>query len=261
MTAWQRIRPTRASDEIVRQFRQALFDGQLNPGDPIGSEQQLAQEFGVSRTTVRDALRFLEAAGIVEVRTGVKGGVRVARGDPERFADGLAVQLKLIGLDPLDALAAQAGLEWAATELAAANSTAADLVELKRLVEQAEGLVDAGTAFTEVANSFHDAIVRSARNWAIEMNLRAIREVLHLHYLETTTSARARCVVRTHAEIYRAIARRDGARAGELMRDHLAAIRSSSKSGPVTAPPPAEEVPEPRRNLSSSTRSAGCPNY
>jgi DNA-binding FadR family transcriptional regulator len=244
VTAWQRIRPTRASDEIVRQFRQALFDGQLNPGDPIGSEQQLAQDFGVSRTTVRDALRFLEAAGIVEVRTGVKGGVRVAQGDPERFADGLAVQLKLVGLDPLDALAAQAGLEWAATELAATNATAADLAELERLVHLAEGLVDAGPAFTEVANAFHAAIVRSARNWAIEMNLRAIRDVLHAHYRQTTTPERARRVVRTHAEIYAAIAQRDAARAGQLMREHVAAVRRAIKQPrecqallPASAPP------------------------
>jgi GntR family transcriptional regulator, transcriptional repressor for pyruvate dehydrogenase complex len=237
MTAWQRIRPVRASDEIVRQFRQALFDGHVNPGDPIGSEQQLAQDFGVSRTTVRDALRFLEASGLVEVRTGVKGGVRVARGDPERFADGLAVQLKLVGLDPLDALAAQAGLEWAAAELAAANSTKADLAEMERLLDEAEGLVDAGPAFTQVANAFHAAIVRSARNWAIEMNLRAIREVLHAHYLQTTTPERARRVVRTHAEIYQAIAHGEAARAGQLMRDHLGAVRSSSRKGRSTAAP------------------------
>jgi DNA-binding GntR family transcriptional regulator len=59
------------------------------------------------------------------------------------------------------------------------------------------------------------------------MNLRAIREVLHVHYVETTTPARARRVVRTHAEIYRAIAQRDGSRASQLMQDHLAAVRSS----------------------------------
>jgi GntR family transcriptional regulator, transcriptional repressor for pyruvate dehydrogenase complex len=225
---WQRIRPLRASDEIVRQFREALFEGTLKAGDPIGSEQQLAQEFGVSRTTVRDALRFLEAAGIVEVRTGVKGGVRIARGDPERFADALAVQLKLVGLDPHDALAAQTGLEWVAAELAACSSTPEDLVELDRLVAESAQLVDAGAAFTESANAFHAAIVRSARNWAIEMNLRAVREVLHEHYLHTTTPERARRVVRTHRQIYRAIADRDASRAGELMREHLGAIRSST---------------------------------
>jgi DNA-binding FadR family transcriptional regulator len=227
--AWQRVRPVRASDEIVRQFRQALFEGRLQAGDALGSEQQLAQDFGVSRTTVRDALRFLEAAGMVEVRTGVKGGVRVAHGDPERFADGLAVQLKLVGLDPLDALAAQTGLEWVAAELAAANRTPEDLAELERLVASSAALVDAGTAFTEAANAFHAAVVRCARNWAIALNVRAIREVLHEHYLRTTTPERARRVVRTHRAIYKAILQHDAGRAGQLMRDHLGAVRSSSE--------------------------------
>src|ERR1700694_1836419 len=87
--AWQRIRPVRASDEIVRQFRQALFEGRFQAGEPVGSEQQLALQFGVSRTTVRDALRSLEAAGVVEIRTGVKGGVRIAQGGPHAFLAGV----------------------------------------------------------------------------------------------------------------------------------------------------------------------------
>src|SRR5215207_11013736 len=166
--AWQRIRPVRVSDEIVRQFRQALFEGRLAAGDPVGSEHQLALQFGVSRTTIRDALRSLEAAGLVEIRTGIKGGVRIAQGDPNRFADGLAVQLKLVGLDPRDALAAQMGLEWVAAELAATNATADDRAELAALLDAADALVDAaGPPFTAAATAFHQAVARAAHNWAI----------------------------------------------------------------------------------------------
>ncbi len=107
---WERIRPVRASDEIVAQFRNALFEGHLGPGDPVGTEADLAEQFGVSRMSVREALRTLEAGGIVEVKRGAQGGARIAQGDPNRFADGLAVQLKLVGVNPVDALAAQLGL-------------------------------------------------------------------------------------------------------------------------------------------------------
>ncbi len=140
--AWQRVRPSRASDEIVRQFRQALFEDRLHAGELLGSEQQLATSFGVSRTTMRDALRSLEATGLVEIRTGASGGVRVARGDPNRFADALAVQLKLVGLNPRDALAAQMGLEWVGAELAATNAKAADLDELASLLEDAASVAN-----------------------------------------------------------------------------------------------------------------------
>jgi len=227
-SAWERIRPVRASDEIVRQFRQGLFEGRLKAGDPLGSEQQLATEFGVSRTTVRDALRSLEAAGIVEIRTGTKGGVRIAQGDPNRFADGLAVQLKLVGLNPRDALAAQMGLEWVAAELAAENATLPDLKRLSDLLEESARLVDAGSVFTDCAAAFHEAVAQSAHNWAIVTSLRALREVLRELHVRYTTPERARRVVRIHNDIYVAIRDRDSELSGQLMRGHIRATRASA---------------------------------
>jgi GntR family transcriptional regulator, transcriptional repressor for pyruvate dehydrogenase complex len=227
-SAWERVRPARASDEIVRHFRQALFEGRVRAGDSVGSEQQLALQFGVSRTTVRDAMRSLEAGGIVEIRTGSRGGVRIAVGDPNRFADGLAVQLKLVGIQPLDALAAQMGLEWVAADLAATNATPDDLTELERLLTDSADLVKGGSAFTDVAGEFHAAVARASHNWAIQMSLRAIREVLHELHVRNTTAARARRVVQTHRQIYAAIVQGDGSRAGQLMRAHIDATRASA---------------------------------
>lgn len=220
---WRRVRPVRASDEIVRQFRHALFEGRLRAGDPVGSEHQLAVQFGVSRTTVRDALRALEAAGIVEIRTGVKGGVRVAHGDPIRFADALAVQLKLVGLDPGDALAAQLGLEWVAAELAATSATRDDLCKLEGLLDRGAGLIDAGPAFTDCASAFHEAIADAAHNWAIQTSLRAIREVLRELHVQHTSATVARRVVQTHRGIFNAIRSGNAERSGQLMRAHIGA--------------------------------------
>lgn len=226
-SAWERVRPTRASDEIVGQVRGALFEGRLRPGEALGSEAQLAEQFGVSRTTIRDALRSLEAHGIVEIRTGVKGGVRVARGDPNRFADGLAVQLALVGLDFADALAAQLGLEWVGAELAAAQATAADLDEMARLVDRSEELVDDGAAFTECSVAFHQAVGHASHNWAIVTGLRAIREILRESHARYTTPERARKLVGVHRQILDALRAGEGERAGLLMRQHIGVTRAS----------------------------------
>ena len=229
--AWQRVRPLRASDEIVRQLRQALFEERVRAGDLLGSEQQLATSFGVSRTTMRDALRSLEATGLVEIRTGASGGVRVAHGDPRKFADALAVQLKLVGLNPRDALAAQMGLEWAGAELAATNATDADFRELERLLEQAAVVVDdQSPAFTDASSAFHDAIARASHNWAIETGLRAIRELLRQMLIQDIQPARARRVLRTHREIHAAIRARNADLAAHLMRAHIRAMRESPKT-------------------------------
>src|SRR5215469_13276743 len=81
------------SSQIVADVREALFGKRLKPGDFLGTEKDLAARHGVSRIVARDALRTLEALGIVEIRMGKGGGARVARGNPRLFAEALAVQI------------------------------------------------------------------------------------------------------------------------------------------------------------------------
>src|SRR5437868_15156919 len=64
----------RASSSIADQIRQAIVTGQLKEGERLPPERELAEQFGVSRVTVRDALRALEAMGLIEVRVGARGG-------------------------------------------------------------------------------------------------------------------------------------------------------------------------------------------
>ena len=79
-------------------MRDALFAKKLKPGDVLGTENEIAARYGVSRIVARDALRTLEALGIAEIRMGKGGGARVARGNPRLFAEALAVQLDLTGV-------------------------------------------------------------------------------------------------------------------------------------------------------------------
>ena len=99
------------SSRIVTEIRDAVFDGRLKPGDFLGSENDLAEQFGVSRITVRDALRSLSATGIVEIRQGAGGGARIAEGNLDHFADALAVQFQLAGVGTEDTLGAQTAFD------------------------------------------------------------------------------------------------------------------------------------------------------
>ena len=76
---------------------------------------------------MRDALRSLEAMGIVEIRMGAGGGARIAHGNSNRFADALAIQMALIGVETDDVLQVQGAIESLAAELAARNATPEDL--------------------------------------------------------------------------------------------------------------------------------------
>ena len=97
-------------------------------------------KLGVSRVPVRDAFKTLQALGIVEVKKGSKGGARIARGDPNHFADALAVQLKLVGVTVEEMFDAQIAIEVMATELAAKHATEADLQKLRTLLGELQDL-------------------------------------------------------------------------------------------------------------------------
>src|SRR5258706_12140900 len=73
------LRSATMSTQIVAQVRDALFAKELRPGDFLGTEKDLAERFGVSRIVARDALRTLEAQGIVEIKVGSGGGARIAK--------------------------------------------------------------------------------------------------------------------------------------------------------------------------------------
>ena len=73
-TAFRRVQVARAFEDIARQIREELLQGRLRPGDRLPAERELAVQFGVSRNTLREALRSLEIAGLITLRKGAAGG-------------------------------------------------------------------------------------------------------------------------------------------------------------------------------------------
>ena len=120
-------RSSSLSAQVVAEVRDALFAKRLRPGDFLGTEKDLAARFNASRIVARDALRTLEALGIVEIRMGKGGGARIAHGNPHQFAEALAVQLDLTGVTAAEIMDAQRAIETLGAELAAENATAADI--------------------------------------------------------------------------------------------------------------------------------------
>src|SRR5499427_2249319 len=122
------------STRIITKVREALFAKEMRPGDFLGTEKDLAERFGVSRIVARDALRTLEALGIVEIKVRSGGGARIAQGNARLFAEALAVQLDLAGVSVGEIMDAQRAIECRAAELAAVNSTGEDHVRLRELI-------------------------------------------------------------------------------------------------------------------------------
>jgi len=217
------FRPSRGmtlSSQIVAQIRDALFAGELNPGDVLGSEAELSKRFGVSRMSVRDALRSLEAMGIVDIRMGAKGGATIAEGDGDRFADALAIQLKLIGVTREDVLQARAGIESMTIALAAMHATAEDLDVLRGLLDRAEAALGDPERSAILGEEFHMAIAKATRNEVLVAQLRAMREVL-MPPAKWPDHEQAQRMLDVHRELFRLVEAGDAAAARDAMVDHV----------------------------------------
>jgi len=214
------------SAEIVAAISEALFEKRLKPGDFLGGEKDIAEERGVSRIVARDALRTLEAMGIVEIRMGAGGGARVARGNPRRFAEALAVQLALSGVGAGEIMDAQRALECEAAALAAANATAEDHAHLAALIEEAAGALDDLDRFTRLGQEFHPAVAEASKHRVPALQLVSLQHVSWPRPNRSLTRAVAGHVLDAHRTLLRLLITRDAAAARRHMDEHVGMIRA-----------------------------------
>jgi GntR family transcriptional regulator, transcriptional repressor for pyruvate dehydrogenase complex len=219
-------RSSSLSVNIVADVRDALFGKRLKSGDFLGTEKELAAQFGVSRIVARDALRTLEALGIVEIRMGKGGGARIAHGNPRLFAEALAVQLDLTGITVAEIMDAQRAIETLGAELAAENATADDIAELRRLLAGAEAVIDDLDRFTRLSRDFHLAVAEASHNRVLVVQLISLEHVSWPSRNLTATPKLARHILDIHSKLADLIELRDAAAARALMDDHVKMIRA-----------------------------------
>jgi GntR family transcriptional regulator, transcriptional repressor for pyruvate dehydrogenase complex len=219
-------RSSSLSAQVVAEVRDALFAKRLRPGDFLGTEKDLAARFNASRIVARDALRTLEALGIVEIRMGKGGGARIAHGNPRLFAEALAVQLDLTGVSVAEIMDAQRAIETLGAELAAENATAADIEKLRRLLREAEAAIGDLDEFTRLSRDFHRAVAEASHNRVILVQLVSLEHVSWPRRNVTATPKLARHILEIHTKLADLIELRDPSGARALMDDHVKMIRA-----------------------------------
>src|SRR5215472_5558948 len=219
-------RSSSLSAQIVAEVRDALFTKRLRPGDFLGTEKDLAARFDASRIVARDALRTLEALGVVEIRMGKGGGARIAHGNPRLFAEALAVQLDLTGVSVAEIMDAQRAIETLGAELAAENATTADIEKLRGLLRDAEAAIGDLDEFTRLGRDFHLAVAEASHNRVILVQLVSLEHVSWPRRNVTATPKLARHILEIHAKLVDLIELRDPSGARALMDDHVKMIRA-----------------------------------
>jgi GntR family transcriptional regulator, transcriptional repressor for pyruvate dehydrogenase complex len=210
------------ASRIVAEVREALFDKRYRPGDFLGTEKDLAAHHGVSRMAARDALRTLEALGIVDISRGAGGGARITRGNPQLFAEALAVQLELADIEREEIMTAQAAIEGLAAELAA---TGPEISRLKALVEEAAGLLEDLDAFTRSSHAFHLGVADASHNRVLHYQLVSLQHVSWPSRNRTLNRAVAKKILDAHRELAALIEARKPREARAFMEAHVGMIR------------------------------------
>ena len=220
------------ASHVVAELRDSLFAGRLAPGDFLGTEKDIAARFGVSRIVARDALRTLEALGIAQIKMGKGGGARIAAGNPSLFAEALAVQLYLTGVNAAEIMDAQRAAECMAAELAAEHATAAEHARLEELLADAAAKTRDTAAFTSSCRDFHMAIAAASHNRVLVVQLASLQYVSWPKENRQVTPKLVKHILDVHHELAGLIQMRDGAAARRLMDEHVRMIRARRVAQP-----------------------------
>ncbi len=239
----QTLRAPTSHELVVDQIRRAIGTGRYLPGERLPAERELASQLGVSRTTVREALRILQLDGLIEVRRGRGGGPIVVHPDVLAGDARKRVRERLEEIERI--IDFRIAVEGACARFAATRRTDKDLDALREPLYRMAAFVEiAGYAesdtmppsrFFAADSEFHRLIARATRN---DMLLEAVEDgraamFLPVGAIFTKLHPTAN---EHHDEIFDAILQRDAARAEAAMVDHIEGTRGALREfaeGPV----------------------------
>jgi GntR family transcriptional regulator, transcriptional repressor for pyruvate dehydrogenase complex len=215
-------RERRLSDKVADLMLETILSDRLQVGDRLPSERELGEQFGVSRTVIREAIRALVTKGVIDVRSG--SGLRVAAVDANAVSESMSLFLRGGTLDFEKVHEVRAVLEVHLAGLAAERATDADIAQLRGIHER----MQSETADVEAAArddlEFHRAIARATHNELFLLLMDSIGSSLIDIRRENLGSGSAPMTLSQHQGILEAIAAHDPDAARTAMRIHLEGV-------------------------------------
>lgn len=213
----------RISEMIVEQIRTLIRDGQLRGGDRLPSERDLCQQFGVSRVTVRDALRLLEGAGLVDTRVGARGGAFLKVPTGTKIGQGIADMVTMAALDAQEVTEARLVVELGVVELVCQRADKQDLEDLEQICEGAEKALREGNYDVQHSADFHLRFVKAAHNRALDLLVASFGGSLRssLQTAKLAAPSMGQRGAKEHRALVNAVGAGDVAAAQEIMEAHL----------------------------------------
>jgi len=219
---FEAVRRNRIFEEIARQIEKLITE-KLKPGDKLPPERQLADMFGVSRSSIRDAIRALELSGLVEARQGMGTVVREQANDAaiNPLTQILVKQQKLVS----ELLDVRKMIEPPLARRAAEHASEEEVIEMQNILDRQERLMKAGELAMEEDNDFHYAIALAADNSVVLKVLDVLMDLLRdTRERSLQVTGRPERSLAGHRAILDAIKRRDPAGAEAAMCGHIEAV-------------------------------------
>lgn len=218
MYQYEKLHGKPLTQQVEDHIMKFVSDNQIQVGAKIPNEFELAELFGVGRSTVREAIKILVSKGILEVRRGAGTfvtGTESSEGDPLKLKNikdkyGLALDLITVRLI----------LEPEIAVMAAENASPKDIVELKNQCDKVQAMIEAGVDHTQEDIEFHTCIARCSKNAVVENLIPIIHSAVSMFANLTHRKLREE-TIHTHRDITEAIAAGDGIGARCAMNMHM----------------------------------------
>ena len=228
------IQPKTASSSVADQIKEMILQGHLQPGDRLPSERDFAETFGVSRATIREALRSLSAIGMISIRQG--DGSFVEQFKIEGLLEPLATLFQLDGAeDELESFSeVREILEVEMVALAAERASETDIENINRALEAMVEEVRSGGIGDVADADFHLAIAKSCKNPLLVKLMEVVANLMKCTYqasrkqlfLDQKSLAES---YNTHQDVLKAIETRNPKEAKKRMRNHLRQVNQKLK--------------------------------
>ena len=227
----------KVSYHIIEQIRDSILSGRMKPGDRLASEKELIDGFGVSKASVREALRVLEVMGLVEIKKGISGGVFIAEVDMKTTVNSILNFLHFTSVSIKDITMLRYLLEPAAARLAASRVTDNDLSKLRLMV--GEDINESKTGQAMEIN-FHRYLARLSENPILILIMDFIDNMLEdIKFQLGLKKDFYEKVRRMHRDVVESLANRDGEGAARAIThdllevgNHLADVSGSERFDP-----------------------------
>jgi GntR family transcriptional regulator, transcriptional repressor for pyruvate dehydrogenase complex len=217
------IKTPRAFEEIADQIRKELSNRRLRPGDRLPAERALAEQFGVSRNTLREALRSLENSGLLRLQKGASGGAFVRESTGDAIIVGLRDMFHLGAIQPEHLTEARVLIESIAVRVACARATADDLEALRLNIASAERAAREKINFLDQAAihlDFHRILARATKNPVMVIVMEALLDVMQ-HFIFAIGQRQNPWVLPSRRRFMKHFETRDSEAAVAEMEQHL----------------------------------------